>query len=352
MKDWTEILLKPNSSLETAIQVLQSGAMRVVLVVDRNRKLLGTVTDGDIRRALIKHVEMQCEVEKVMNSEPITALVSDSPDAVMFKMKKQDLLHIPLVDNEDTLVGLETLQHLLSVKRYDNPVFLMAGGFGTRLRPLTEKKPKPLLNVGGQPILETIIKRFIESGFHNFYISTHYKAEMIREHFGDGANWGIKIEYLHEDKPLGTAGSLGLLPDSIPDLPLIMMNSDLLTRVNFEHLLDFHHQEGGVATMCVREYDFQVPYGVVKGEGNKVTSIAEKPVQQLFINAGIYVIEPSLIDFVERYSYLDMPNLLEDAIQKKEGVSMFPIHEYWLDIGRMSEYKQAHEDYSMEFLND
>ncbi len=347
MKNWKKILLKPTNSIETTIQVLHSGGIRIALVVDSNNKLLGTVTDGDIRRALIGHIDMGCAVEEIMNCTPSTAFKSDPSDLVMSKMKSRDLLSIPLVDKQGTLVGLETLQHLLKNKKYDNPVFLMAGGFGTRLHPLTETKPKPLLNVGNRPILETIVKQFIDAGFHNFYISTHYKAEMIRDHFGDGSNWGVKIEYLHEDNPLGTAGSLGLLPDN-GLLPVVMMNGDLLTKISFEHLLDFHYEQGGLATMCIREYDLQVPYGVVDIEDQHVVGIVEKPVQKLFVNAGIYVLDPKLINCVDGTSYLDMPNLLESQIEQGEQINVFPIHEYWLDIGRMEEYEQAHKHYSIE----
>ena len=348
MKEWNELLLKPSDTLETAIQRLHAGGKRISLVVDENRKLLGTVTDGDIRRSLIKYVTMDCSVTEVMNNTPSTALASESSDLIMSKMKRRDLLSIPLVDNYGILVGLETLQHLLEKRRYDNPVFIMAGGFGTRLHPLTEKKPKPLLNIGNRPILETIIKQFIEAGFHNFYISTHYKAEMIRDHFGDGSSMDVNIEYLHEEKPLGTAGSLGLLPGSMSDLPIIMMNGDLLTKVNFEHLLDFHQEQTSLATMCVREYDFQVPYGVVEIKEQHVTTIVEKPVQKFFVNAGIYVLDQKLINKIDGKSYLDMPNLLEAQIENGQKVSVFPIHEYWLDIGRMEEYESAHQTFESE----
>jgi len=348
LKEWNELLLKPSDTLETAIQRLHAGGKRISLVVDENRKLLGTVTDGDIRRSLIKHVTMDCSVTEVMNNTPSTALASESSDLIMSKMKRRDLLSIPLVDNYGILVGLETLQHLLEKRRYDNPVFIMAGGFGTRLHPLTEKKPKPLLNIGNRPILETIIKQFIEAGFHKFYISTHYKAEMIRDHFGDGSSMDVNIEYLHEEKPLGTAGSLGLLPGSMSDLPIIMMNGDLLTKVNFEHLLDFHQEQTSLATMCVREYDFQVPYGVVEIKEQHVTTIVEKPVQKFFVNAGIYVLDQKLINKIDGKSYLDMPNLLEAQIENGQKVSVFPIHEYWLDIGRMEEYESAHQTFESE----
>jgi len=344
LNKWKGILLNPLDTLKTAIQILHSGGLRIALVVDSNNKLLGTVTDGDIRRSLIKHVTMDCAIKEVMNDSPITALESDSPDLVMSMMRDKSLLHIPLVSKDGILVGLEVLHHMLENKKYDNPVFLMAGGFGTRLQPLTEKKPKPLLSVGSRPILETIISQFIDAGFYNFYISTHYKAEMIRNHFGDGSDWGVNIKYLHEDSPLGTAGALGLLPDNFTKLPIIMMNGDLLTKVNFERLLDFHHEQGNIATMCIREYDFQVPYGVVSIKNQCIFSIEEKPVQKFFVNAGIYVIEPKLINSIDGNTYIDMTNLLENQIEKGECVSAFPIHEYWLDIGMKNEYEQANRE--------
>jgi dTDP-glucose pyrophosphorylase len=341
LKNWTEILLKPSSILETTIQVLHSGGARIALVVDSNRKLLGTVTDGDIRRALISQVDMDCSVEKVMNNNPVTALTSQSSDVIMLLMKNKGLLHIPLLNEDGVLVGLKMLQDIVENNRYDNPVFLMAGGFGTRLRPLTNTKPKPLLNVGKQPILETIITQFIDAGFHNFYISVHYKAEMIADYFGDGSDWGVTIRYVHEGVPLGTAGSLGLLPKNITQLPVIMMNGDLLTKVNFENLLDFHCQNNNIATMCVREYDFQVPYGVVDIKEHCITKIVEKPVQKFFVNAGIYVLSHELIKHIDGYSYLDMPNFIQTQIDKGSKVNVFPIHEYWLDIGRIEEYEKA-----------
>jgi len=350
LKGWEKIILKPANTLETAVKVLHEGELGIALVVDGEGKLLGTITDSDIRRALIKHVGMEELVTNVMNHHPINALVSDSPRQIMSIMKIKSLSHVPVVDKQGVLVDLETLKHLLEVKKYDNPVFLMAGGFGTRLHPLTENKPKPLLNVGSRPILETIVTQFIAAGFHNFYISTHYKAEMIREHFGDGSDRDIIIEYVHEENPLGTAGSLGLLPDNMPELPVVMMNGDILTKVNIEHLLNFHHEQEGLATMCIREYDFQVPYGVVDIEGQYVAGIVEKPVQKFFVNAGIYVLEPKLISAIDGSTYLDMPNLLENEIERGEKVSVFPIHEYWLDIGRMEEYENAHKSFEREFV--
>jgi len=344
MCNWKQILLKPDNTLEEAIKTLHEGGCRITLIVDDDGKLLGTLTDGDVRRALIKHTSMDDLVVKVMNKKPETALKSDQRRQLLSMMKKQDFLHMPIVDEQGVLVGLETLQHLIENISYDNPVLLMAGGFGTRLLPLTKETPKPLLKVGKLPILETIITQFIDAGFHNFYISTHYKAEMVREHFGDGSAWGVSIQYIHESEPMGTAGSLGLLPRDIQDLPILVMNGDLLTKVNFEHLLEFHNEQGGIATMCVREYDFQVPYGVIESKECRITSIVEKPVHRFFVNAGIYVLDPALVKSVDGKTYLDMPSLLESRIESGEQVDTFPLHEYWIDIGHLEEFERANRE--------
>jgi len=255
------------------------------------------------------------------------------------------ILHVPIVDDDGVICGLETLQHLTEKPSYDNPVFLMAGGFGIRLHPLTENTPKPLLEVGNRPILETIIDQFIDHGFHDFYISTHFKAEQIRDYFknGDQQGQGVNIHYIHEEVPLGTAGSLGLLPDNLPDLPIVVMNGDLLTNVDFRNLLDFHNNNNADATMCIREYDFQVPYGVVALDGCSIREIKEKPIHKFFVNAGIYVLNKNLINKVDGESYLNITDFLEKELDSG-GVNAFPIHEYWLDIGRMEEYKKANQD--------
>ena len=352
MKDWKEVTLKISDSLEKAISVLHHGGLRVALVIDNKNMLLGTITDGDIRRALLTHQGMDSSVEGIMNNNPTVGLNSDSMEVVMLKMKSRDLLHIPIVDENNQLIGLETLQHLTYDKRYDNPVFLMAGGFGKRLHPLTEDIPKPLLKVGTKPILETIINRFIKSGFHNFYISTYYKAEKIHEYFGDGSSWGVSITYVEEDKPLGTAGSIGLMPKDLPDLPILMMNGDVLTKVNFEHLLDFHLKKNGIATMCIREYDIQIPFGVVDVKDQKAQKFLEKPIKKFFVNAGIYVFNQEMIGKVKVGDYIDMPDLLEQQIKEGRNVNVFPIHEYWKDVGHMKEYQNVNESFSNGFSLD
>jgi len=350
MYDWKAVILKPEDTMEKAIKVLDDEALRIVMVSDKQGGLLGTVTDGDIRRALIKHKSMDTFLVDIMFVKPTVASVKDKRTVIHSIMVSNNILQVPILDIDGKIVGLETLQNLIGANRIDNPVFLMAGGFGSRLRPLTHDTPKPLLKVGDKPILETILHQFIEAGFHNFFISTHYKAEMIHQYFGNGSQWNISIQYVHEESPLGTAGALGLLPLDLPNIPILMMNGDLLTKVDFKSLLDFHNEQGGIATMCVREYDFQVPYGVVSSVKHKVTSIVEKPIHKFFVNAGIYVLDPLLVKSVKENSYLDMPNLLETQIQNDRQVNMFPIHEYWLDIGQIEQFEQAQQD-SNNLLN-
>ena len=352
MKDWSKISLNVSDTLKKAIKVLHQGGLRVALVVDYKGRLLGTITDGDIRRALLKNLKMESLVEDIMNKNPSTASKSESVDEIMSKMKSRDLLHIPIVDENKVLIGLETLQHLTYDKKYNNPVFIMAGGFGTRLSPLTNDTPKPLLKVGGRPILETIIANFIKAGFQNFYISTYYKADRIQKYFGDGSSLGASIKYVNEEKPLGTAGSIGLLPKNLPNLPIIMMNGDVLTKVNFERLLNFHQKQKGIATMCVTEYDVQIPFGVVNIEEQKAKSFLEKPIKEFFVNAGVYVFEKEMIDKVKVGEYIDMPTLLEQQIQEGKDVNVFPIHEYWKDVGQIEEYRSVNETFSNGFSID
>lgn len=344
MHNWKNTILKKEDVMEVAIKILSQESLRIVMVVDENERLIGTITDGDIRRGLIRKLPLNTVLTEFMHKKPTVASIKDSKSSVLAKMKRLDLLQIPIVDNDKRVVGLKTLQNLLEKNRFNNPIFLMAGGFGKRLAPLTDITPKPLLRVGDRPLLEKIIEQFSDAGFHNFYISVHYKADMVQEYFGDGSNFGVAIKYIHEDEPLGTAGSLGLLPNDVPNLPILMMNGDLLTKIDFEELLNFHLQEGGDVTMCVREYDFQVPYGVVKTNGKHVTAIEEKPMHSFFVNAGIYVLNPSLLDMIDGKSYLDMPELLERKIGKLGKVSMFPVHEYWLDIGQIEQFNQAQKD--------
>lgn len=340
--NWKRILVSPLSNIQDVLKVIDNESLQLALVVDLNNRLLGTVTDGDIRRALINGVPLSHPIAEIMFTTPSAVDSSTSKCQVLEIMNAKQLNSIPILDN-GIVVGLETIHHITEKAKYDNPVFLMAGGFGTRLKPLTDNCPKPLLKVGDKPILETVLLGFVKSGFHNFYISTHYLPEMIKEYFGNGEKWGVSITYVHEEEPLGTGGALGLLPKDLPELPVIMMNGDVLTKVDLEELLAFHNKNDANATMCVREYEYQVPFGVIESEGNKIKSMVEKPIQRFHVNAGIYVVGREIIDSVKENELVDMPTLLERFLDKQ--VLRFPFYDYWLDIGRMADFERAQQDY-------
>ncbi|MDH4101509.1 MAG: nucleotidyltransferase family protein, partial [Nitrospirota bacterium] len=255
---------------------------------------------------------------------------------------------VPIVDSEGRVVGIELLDEILHAETFDNAVVLMAGGLGSRLRPLTDDTPKPLLKVGNKPILETIIENFMEYGFNRFFISINYKGEKIEEYFGDGARWGADITYMRETDRMGTAGALAGLAGKI-DKPVFVMNGDLLTRVNFKQLMKFHVEQKGAATMCVRNYDLQVPYGVVTTDRYRLLSIEEKPSQRFFVNAGIYVIEPEVIGLIPQNTYFDMPELFKKLVEMKKEAAVFLIREYWLDIGRFDDLERANGEFARIF---
>ena len=344
-QQWKNVLLTPQSSIREALEIINREALRIALVVNENHELLGVITDGDIRRGILNNIELAEKVTLIMNSSPKFAYSNLSRMQMLNIMTENSILSLPVIDyTSGKVIGLERLEKNIKRNIYENPVFIMAGGFGTRLKPLTDSCPKPMLKVGDKPILEILLNQFANSGFRNIYISTHYMPEQITEYFGDGNRWGVSITYIHENVPLGTGGALGLLPNNIPELPLIMINGDVLTSVDFERLLNFHTKYKPSATMCVREYDYQIPYGVITGDGHHIISMEEKPTQRFFVNAGIYVISPELFKSVEVNTKIDMPTLLEKEITNNKDVIMFPVHEYWLDIGRMDDYQKAQID--------
>lgn len=345
IKPWQKTLLNQNKSILEVLKIINTEALRVAMVTDDNNKFIGIVTDGDVRRGLIRGVSLQDPVSNIVNKTPVVLPHNATRQEIVDKMKKLDILFIPLVDNGE-IVGVETLHSALANERtYENPIFIMAGGFGTRLRPLTDTCPKPMLKVGDKPMLETLILSFKKLGFVNFYVSTHYMPEQIHSHFGNGSSLDVNITYVHEDIPLGTGGALGLLPSTMNrELPLILINGDVLTKVDFEKLLEFHAQNNTEATMCVREYDYQIPYGVVEANGNEISGMVEKPTHRYFVNAGIYVLSPEIYNRVSSNVKVDMPDILQRHIDDGKRVLMFPIHEYWLDIGRIDDFNRAQVD--------
>ncbi|MBU2881831.1 nucleotidyltransferase family protein [Psychrosphaera sp. B3R10] len=341
--NWKNVVISEEMSIKGALAVIDKEALRIALVVSNN-KLIGTITDGDIRRGILKGVGLDEAVTLVMNNNPFSLTSEIDATTVKRLMQEKNILSVPLVDQNGVLVGLRTLNETLSVEKKENPVFIMAGGFGTRLRPLTDNCPKPMLKVGGRPMLEILIENFKKHGFYKFYISTHYLPEVIEEYFGNGENFDVDIEYVYEENPLGTAGALSLLPDNIPNLPLIMINGDILTNVDFSKVLGFHLKNKSDATMCVRDYEIQVPFGVVEGLGHEITGIVEKPTYRYFVNAGIYIVSNEIIKSLPKNERLDMPNLFEIKKKDKFTVLKFPVHEYWLDVGRHADFDKAQTD--------
>ena len=344
--DWQYSTLKPQSTINDAIEKLNISKYGIVLVtsITNNKKLIGTITDGDIRRALIKHISLNCPIKDIMFTKPHTAFYKTSDKDLITILAKNSIMQMPLIDENNKLVGIKTLKNLLLTKKYDNPIFIMAGGFGKRLMPLTEKTPKPMLEIDGKPLLEKTIEKFIKSGFHNFFISTFYKSNIIKEYFQNGEKWNISIEYIEEPKPLGTAGALSLLPYEQFKLPIIMINGDLITNLDINNLLSYHNQEKNMITIGAKKYDVQVPYGVIEIEDLQVKSIIEKPIHSFFINAGIYVINPHIIKTLNAINAIDMPDWIKQLIDEKIKINIFPIHEYWLDIGERSQYEKAKFD--------
>ncbi len=348
MKSWKSALVLPSATIGQVIARIDESTLQIALVVDENNHLLGTVTDGDIRRGILRGLSVLDPVTKVMNPHPQTAAPADDRSALLAIMQQLNIRQLPIID-DGVVVGLEMLDTLLSPQPRENYAVLMAGGLGERLWPLTKECPKPMLSVGGRPILETLLLTCIEYGVRRFYFSLNYRADQIREYFGDGSRWGVQIQFIQETQRLGTAGSLSLLPE-VPSQPFLVINADLLTKVNFGSLLEYHVNHCATATMTVREYDLQVPYGVLKLDGHRILKIIEKPVHRFFVNAGIYVLDPDALKFIPKEQYFDMPSLFDNLIEGGRSTAAFPIREYWLDVGQMTDYERANGDYIEEFL--
>ena len=339
-----QCLMAPDTTVHHVIERFSAYEPQLGLVVDARQRLLGTVTDGDVRRGLLRGLTTDAPVREIMNTAPRTARFgAPLPDDLLAYMRRERIKHLPVIDFAGRAVDLITVDSLLRPRRQPNPVVVMAGGKGLRLRPLTESTPKPMLEVGGRPILETIIRRCADADFTDFHISVNYRAEVIKDYFGDGGAIGVSVRYLEEASPLGTAGPLGLLPRDIA-VPILVINGDVLSKVDLAHMVTFHQRNGGTATMGVREYEFQVPYGVVDLDNHRVAGLREKPVERYFINAGIYVIDPSALAMVPPDIGFDMPDLFENVRQAGLAALAFPIREYWVDIGHHDDFRRANDE--------
>ena len=348
MKDWKKTVVFSGASLGDAIECINTTAVQIALVLDETGRLLGTLTDGDIRRAVLRGQGLNTVVNEVMNGNPMTASADATREELLGIMRRHTFHHLPLVDDERKVVGLAALDSLVGIVSQENWVVLMAGGLGKRLMPLTQNCPKPMLTIGGRPILETILEGFAEQGFRKFFLSVNYKAELIQDHFNDGSKWGVEIEYLHEKKALGTAGALSLLPNR-PDAPMIVMNGDLLTKLNFNSILQFHEQNKAIATMAVRSHEYQVPYGVVQVNDGSIRAITEKPTHSFFVSAGIYVLSPDVLSHIPKDEFFDMPSLYQRLLVEGKNVAAYQMNDYWLDIGRMHDFERAQEEYRVQF---
>ena len=344
--NFDELQLKRTNSIKNAIEIIESGHLQFAFVVDDNLQLIGTITDGDIRRGLLQGYSLDASVDSIMHTKfkwlPVGAVENDA----LSLMRKENLHQIPVLDTFGRVADIFFLDDLIKPKVRVNPVVIMAGGEGRRLRPLTLDCPKPMLRVGDKPMLEIILEQCISSGFQQYYFSVNYLKNQIMDYFGDGGNWGVQIEYLEESKPLGTAGALSLLPKSIKH-PIMVLNGDVLTRVNYSQLLRFHGEHQASATLCVREHKTHIPFGVIRMDDSHVQAIEEKPILSHHVNAGIYILAPSILDLVPQNRFYDMPNLLEDAITLNHEVSAFPIHEDWLDIGHHETFEFAKQSWPL-----
>ena len=336
----SEISILPDLPVLEALRVIDRGAAQIALVVNPQRRLLGTLTDGDIRRGLLHGETLEVPAERLMNRQFRFVRRGEDEVAVLETMRREALRQIPVLDEQDRVVELLLLQELLSPPHLPNAVVIMAGGKGTRLRPYTEHCPKPMLPVDGKPMLEILLKQCIANGFRQFYLSVNYLKEQIIDYFGDGKAWGVTINYLVEDEPLGTAGSLNLLPVSVQE-PFLVMNGDVLTRLNPSRLLRFHVEHEAAGTLCVREHTTTVPFGVVQTNGVELAGFDEKPSYRQLVNAGVYVIDPQLLPLLPPQQATDMPTLLQSAQQAGYRVAVCPIHEYWIDVGRPESLEEA-----------
>ncbi len=342
-KDWRKTRLPASACLQQAIQNLDESALQIVLVVDQANRLVGTITDGDIRRGLLRGLTMSSAIESVIHRNPLVVPPAMPYDAVLQLMLANNIRQLPIVDEAMHLHGLHSLDDLSAPAERENIMVIMAGGQGTRLRPHTENCPKPLLPVAGKPMLEHIIERAKSEGFRSFVLATHYLGHMIEDYFGDGGRWQVEIEYLREETPLGTAGAISILPRR-PTASFVVTNGDVLTDIGYSELLDFHGRHGAMATMSVRLHEWQHPFGVVHTKGVEIVSFEEKPVVRTHVNAGVYALDPSALDVLSRAEFCDMPTLFARLQEQGQRTIVYPMHEPWLDVGRPEDLDRARAD--------
>ena len=346
VKNFKKIILSINSKIEEAIKNLDESKQKIVLICDDKNNFLGTITDGDIRRGLLKGKNLESTISEIYNKTPYYLEENFTDVEALEKMINYKVQHLPII-NDKEIVGLITINNLNTkielTENKDNLMIIMAGGKGVRMKPHTENCPKPLLEIAGKPMLQHIIEKAKDNGFSNFIITTHYLGHMIEEYFGNGEKLGVKIEYLKEDKPLGTVGALSLLINN-PIIPFLVTNGDVISDINYNEILNFHLLNKSDATMAVRLYEWQQPFGVVNTDGVDIISFEEKPIIQSQINAGVYVLNPNCLEHLELNQECDMPTLFKKLMQNNSKVIAFPIYEKWNDIGRPIDLKFINQE--------
>jgi dTDP-glucose pyrophosphorylase len=330
---WQQSCLSANATIQQAISNLNLSASRIVLVVNATGELEGTISDGDIRRGLLKGLDLISPITNVIHRNPLVVPPEMGRQLVRRLMASNKIQQIPVVDECNQIVGLHLWDEIATTPVRSNLMVIMAGGIGTRLRPHTENCPKPLLHIAGKPMLEHIIEHAKLEGFSHFVLSIHYLGQMIEDHLGNGDRLGVKIDYLREQSPLGTAGALGLL-NPRPDAALVVTNGDVITDIRYGELLDFHIRNNAVATMAVRVHEWQHPFGVVNTQGIEIVGFEEKPVTRTHINAGVYALDPDALNALTVNDRCDMPTLFERLQTQGKRTVAYPMHEPWLDVGR------------------
>lgn len=329
-----------NSTIVEVIRNLEQSGLQIALVVTEDDLLLGTLTDGDIRRGLLRNMDLSSPVDSLIYRSPLVAPRDLGRETVLQIMQANKKNQMPIVDENRRVIGLHVWDELVVPAKRPNLMVLMVGGKGERLHPLTQDCPKPLLQVHGRPILEHIIERAKAEGFGRFVLAIHYLGHMIEEHFGDGGRFDVQIEYLREEQPLGTAGAIGLLSRR-PDNAFVVSNGDVLTDIRYGELLDFHHRHAAAATMAVQRYEWQHPFGVVETDGMEIVGFEEKPVLRSYVNAGVYVLEPEVLNALSPGEHCDMPTLFSRIRARGQRTIVYPMHEPWLDVGRVEDLERA-----------
>ncbi len=346
--NWKKSLISPSATLSDAMESITASALQTAIVTDRDGRLLGTLTDGDIRRAILKSADLSELAITYMCSNPHVVYKSTSNDEAYSVMKAHHIHFLPILDSNNIVVGVKSYDDtFITPEKYNNSVVIMAGGKGSRLGSLTKNTPKPMLKINDKPILEIILERFISQGFNSFWFAVNYLSEQIIDYFHDGSKYGVKINYLEEKIRSGTAGALSLLPPT--DLPILVSNGDLLTKFDFGKLLQYHISTQSSITMACREEEYTIPFGVIEKEQGKVIAIKEKPSYRFSVNAGIYVLNPSLISLVPSNSFYDMTDLIDAAIDQNHSIYAYNLDDYWIDIGRPPQLDQALRDFPSHF---